>query len=167
VLRFDAIAGFDPTAFVRGWRAVTGGKAIVVSADFPAPEIVHAFGMLPVPAESADTARSFREIVDGWIVPERFQAPWIPGGKSIFRLPGSWPKDVLSALDLLEAIAEWGGSVSGEPFSEGALRRSLSIFRGPYSPWTTGRPEPGDEVDPLVRIARRTVSAPTQPITRP
>ncbi|MBI5905362.1 MAG: hypothetical protein HZB86_07390 [Deltaproteobacteria bacterium] len=123
--------------------------------------------MLPVPAESADSARSFREFADGWIVPERFQDPCIPGGKPIFRLPGSWPRDVESALDLLEAIAEWGASVSGEPFSEGALRRSLSIFREPDPPPATGRPETGDEVDPLVRIARRSVSAPSRPIPRP
>jgi hypothetical protein len=154
VVPFDALAAPDPSGFVRNWKAVTGGKAIVISTLFPAPEIVHSFGMLPVPAGSAGEFRSFGDIADGWIVPEPFPDLPFPAGKPLFPIPSVWPADVEDALDLLEAIAEWAGAVSGRVYSEGALRKSLAIYR------TQDLPESEGEIDPLLQIARRTVRFP-------
>jgi hypothetical protein len=147
-----ALAGSDPSGFVRNWRALTGGKAIAAFPPFTAPELVHSFGMLPVLAESAAAVRSFSDIVDGWIGPEdRASDLPLPAGIPFFPIPGEWPTDVADALDLLEAVAEWAGSVSGRPYSEGALRKSLAICRPPDFV------DPEGEIDPLLQLARRSV----------
>lgn len=129
-VRFAARVVADPAHAVGLWRAVTGGKAVGCLSPMPVPEILHAAGVLPVQLAGERISRAVRSRMDAWISdPNRTPSTDIAGEKPRFGFPtGPFP-DPASALDLLESLAEWAGSLSGRPPSEGSLWKSIRAFR--------------------------------------
>jgi len=53
----------------------------------------------------------------------------IEAGTRRFVFPATPPAETPDAMDLLEALAEWAGALSGHPVTEGGLGKSLRAFR--------------------------------------
>jgi hypothetical protein len=125
-IRFAADVASDPSGVVTLWKAATGAKAVGCLPATPVPELLHAAGLLPIALESAEDLSLLSGQVDAWLVgsdPHPFPVP--SDGKPRFTFPRVPPGSVEEALDQVEALAEWGGAVSGSPTSEGALWKSI------------------------------------------
>jgi hypothetical protein len=125
-IRFAAGAASGPSGVVTLWKAATGGKAVGCLPGTPVPELLHAANLLPIALESPEDLSLFSGQVDAWLVgtdPSPFPVP--SGGIPGFAFPRVPPESVEEALDRVEALAEWAGTVSGTPASEGALWKSM------------------------------------------
>src|SRR5512141_667983 len=126
-IRFAAGVAFDPSGVIAIWKAATGGKAVGCLPEAPVLELLHASNLLPIALGSREDLSLFSGRVDAWLVgtdPSPFSIPSGGGGPRFFfpRLP---PRNVEEALDRVEALAEWAGTVSGSPASEGGLWKSI------------------------------------------
>ena len=112
-IRFAAGVASDPSGVVILWKALTGGKAVglLPSASPPAPEILHAAGLLPIALEPGEDRPGWSGRIDAWLEGD-----------------GSKPASVEEALDRVEAVAEWAGNAAGRPTSEGAIWKSLRAY---------------------------------------
>jgi hypothetical protein len=120
----------DPAGIVRGWRALTGGKATGCCPPIPVPEILHAAGLLPVPLHTHGSPPGLSACIDAWVLDPRRPPPFpVAGSKPRFEFPATPPAGIVEALDLLEALSEWAGIVSGRPVTEGVLGKSILAFR--------------------------------------
>ena len=129
-VRFAARIAAHPAEAVGRWRAVTGGKAVGCLPPIPVPEILHAAGMLAVPFHDPGVHPELFRRIDAWVLaPEDSGPPGGHSGKSRFGFPAVPPSGIAESLDLLEALAEWAGRVSGLPVTEGGLGKSLLAFR--------------------------------------
>ncbi len=111
-LRFAAATASDPSAPVRLWRVLTGRKVVGCPMLFPAQEIFHSVGMLPVIVRDAEERRRLEPLVDEWAA-----------------IHGPFPRGLEEALDWVETTASRAEELSGEPCTDGAVERSMRIFR--------------------------------------
>jgi len=128
-IRFAAGVASDPSGVVALWKIVTGGKVAGFLSPSPLAELLHAAGLLPIVLETPEDLSRWSGRIDAWVLqrdPPGFPIP--DGGGSRFTLPGTRPENAEEALDRIEAIAEWAGTVSGTPASEGALWKSLRAY---------------------------------------
>ncbi len=128
-LRFAANVASDPSAVVSLWKIVTGGKVAGFVSPSPVAELLHAAGLLPISLETPEDLSRLSGRIDAWVLqgdPPGFPIP--DGGPSRFTLPGTRPENAEEALDRVEELAEWAGTVSGSPVSEGALWKSLRAY---------------------------------------
>lgn len=110
-IRFAVRVVGDPGRAVSLWKAVSGWRAACCPPGFPFPEILHSVELLPVFVPSA-----------GNVLPGH-----IPCDVRVPAVDPSAP-DPESALDRVEALAEWAESVTGRKCTEGALDRSLRSY---------------------------------------
>jgi hypothetical protein len=125
-IRFAAGVASDPSGVVTLWKTATGGKAAGCLPATSVPELLHAAGLLPIALESPENLFLLSGHIDAWLVgadPSPF--PATSGGIPRFAFPHVPPGSLEEALDRVEALAEWAGTVSGSPASEGALWRSI------------------------------------------
>jgi hypothetical protein len=128
-IRFAAGVASAPSGVMTLWKNATGGKSVGCLPTTPVPELLHAAGLLPIPLESPGDLSLFSGQVDAWLFgadpppsPASSAAiPWF----AFLRVP---PAGVEEALDRIEALAEWAGSVSGSPASEGGLWKSIRAY---------------------------------------
>jgi hypothetical protein len=111
-LRFAAATTADPSSAVRLWRVLTGRRVVGCPLTFPAPEIFHSVGLLPVIVRDAEERRRLEPLVDEWAA-----------------IQGAFPKGLEGALDWVESIASLAEALSGEPCTDGAVERSMRLFR--------------------------------------
>lgn len=128
-IRFAAVVASDPSGVVTLWKTATGGKAVGCFPATPVPEILHAAGLLPIALETPEDLSRLSGRIDAWVRQGDPPGFPIPDGKAPrFALPGTRPANTEEALDRIEALAEWAGTVSGSPVSEGALWKSLRAY---------------------------------------
>lgn len=128
-IRFAAVVASDPSGVVTLWKTATGGKAVGCFPATPVPEILHAAGLLPIALETPEDLSRLSGRIDAWVRQGDPAGFPIPDGKAPrFALPGTRPANTEEALDRIEALAEWAGTVSGSPVSEGALWKSLRAY---------------------------------------
>lgn len=111
-LRFAAATASDPSAPVRLWKVLTGRKVVGCPPRFPAQEIFHSVGMLPVIVRDAEERRRLEPLVDEWAT-----------------IHGHFPGGLEEALDWIESTASRAEEISGEPCTDGAVERSMRIYR--------------------------------------
>lgn len=111
-LRFAAAVAADPSSAVRLWRILTGRRVVGCPPGFPALEIFHSVGMLPVIVRDAEERRRLEPFMDEWAAIQRV-----------------FPQGLEGALDWVETIASRAESLSGEPCTDGAVERSMRLFR--------------------------------------
>ncbi len=131
MIRFAAGISADPAGAVRRWRMLSGGKAVGCVSPFPIPEILHAAGLLPVELEPGVLPDVLFDALDAFVAPvgTHFGPETDSRRKPRFVSPGNWAYGIEGVLDLLEGLAEWAGSVSGEAVTEGAMQRSVAAYR--------------------------------------
>jgi hypothetical protein len=126
-IRFAAGVASAPSCVVTLWKAATGGKAVGCQPATPVPELLLAADLLPIALESPGDLSLLSGQLDAWLVP--VDPCWFPvpsgGIPPRFTFPHVPPGSLEEALDRVEALAEWAGTVSGSPASEGALWRSI------------------------------------------
>lgn len=128
-IRFAAGVASDPSGVVTQWKAATGGKAVGCLPQTPLPELLHAANLLPVALESPEDLSLMSRWIDAWLVGANFPPFPIPSGTvPRFSFPSVPPGSVEEALDRVEALAEWAGTVSGSPVSEGGLWKSIRAY---------------------------------------
>jgi len=128
-IRFAADVASDPSGVVTLWKSATGGKAVGCLPGTPVPELLLAANLLPIDIESPGDLSLFSGQVDAWLVgadPSPF--PLSSGELPRFAFPGVPPGSGEEALDRVEALVEWAGTVSGSPASEGALWNSIRAY---------------------------------------
>lgn len=128
-IRFAANVASDPSGVVALWKIVTGGKVAGSLSPSQVPELLHAAGILPVFIQVPEDLSRLSGRIDAWVLqgdPPGF--PISEGGLPRFTLPATLPENGEEALDRIEALAEWAGTVSGSPMSEGALWKSLRAY---------------------------------------
>jgi hypothetical protein len=128
-IRFAAVVASDPSGVVALWKIVTGGKVAGSLSPSPVPELLHAAGLLPIALESPEDLSRLSGRIDAWVRqedPHGFPISDVEGPR--FTLPATRPANAEEALDRIEALAEWAGTVSGSPASEGALWKSLREY---------------------------------------
>lgn len=128
-IRFAFAVVSDPGQAVSRWKAVSGWKAAGCSPRFPAPEVLHAVELLPVPMRSAGQPPAARMPFDAWVFDPaagRGAAGQTAGPVHLFpdRIAAA-PED---ALEQVEALAEWAESITGRRCTEGALDKSLRAY---------------------------------------
>ncbi len=111
-LRFAAATTADPSSAVRLWRILTGRKVVGCPPLFPAQEIFHSVGMLPVIVRDEEERRVLDSLLDEW-------AP----------IQGVFPGGLEGALDWVETTASRAEALSGEPCTDGAVERSIRLYR--------------------------------------
>jgi hypothetical protein len=129
-IRFASRVVSSPGPAVSRWKAFSGWKAARCPPRFSVPEILHSVEMLPVLAGSVEDPSLLRISFDAWIVDPAAcdgTSPLRPA-REAFRLPGSRPATTESALDLIEALAEWVEAITGRRCTEGALEKSLRAY---------------------------------------
>jgi len=110
-IRFAEEVSFEPSAIVTLWKALTGGIVAGFLPSTPVPELLHAAGLLPVALDCPED-------------------PIRRSGRIDVCVPavGAIPSNLEEALDRVEALAEWAGTVSGSPVTEGAIWKSIRAF---------------------------------------
>jgi len=128
-IRFAAVVASDPSGVVILWKSATGGKTVGCFPATPIPELLHAAGLLPIALETPEDLSRWSGRIDAWVRQGDATGFPPPDGKSPrFALPATRPANTEEALDRIEALAEWAGTVSGSPVSEGALWKSLRAY---------------------------------------
>lgn len=128
-IRFAVGVASKPSGVVTLWKNATGGKTVGCLLPAPVPELAHAAGLLPITLESPQDLSLFSGQVDAWLVgpdPSPLPTPWAAIPR--FAIPRVPPVNLEEALDRIEALAEWAGSVSGSPASEGGLWKSIRAY---------------------------------------
>ena len=128
-IRFAAGVASAPSGAVTLWKAATGGKAVGCLPATPVPELLLAADLLPIALESMEDLTLLSGPLDAWMlgaVPPPFPVP--PGGIQRFAFPRVSSGSVEEALDRVEELAEWAGTLSGSPVSEGRLWKSIRAY---------------------------------------
>ena len=128
-IRFAASVASAPSAVVALWKTATGGKVVGCLPANPVPEVLFASNLLPVALESPEDLSLGSGHIDAWLTgTDLFPFPLQIANAPHFVFPPTNTTSMEDALDRVEALAEWGGAVSGYPVSEGTLWKSIRAY---------------------------------------
>ena len=128
-IRFAAGVASNPSDVVTLWKTATGGKTVGCLPSIPVPELPHAAGLLPIVLESREDLSLFSGQVDAWVLWGDLPAfPPPSASTSRFEIPSVSPASLEEALERVEALTEWAGSVSGSPAFEGGVWKSIRAY---------------------------------------